>query len=119
MELGTGRNWFGPLEVWAEERLARVLEANAQRWFDRWARSDAGRRLLAAAMADVAADAVAPSADGGSSLLEDVLVAVVARMGRDGPLRRRLLAALEASGQEGEARVGDRKVGGRCAPRRG
>jgi len=99
--MAAGRNWIRPLEGWAEERLAHVLEANAQRWLDGWMRSAAGRRMLAAAFADVAADAIAPSADGGSSLLEDVLVGVVARMGRDGAIRGRLLAALGAPDEAG------------------
>lgn len=90
-----GWNPLAPLEAWTEERVAEVLERDAQRLIDRWARSAAGRKLLTALLADVAADAVIPPvAGGGSSLLEDVVVGVVARMGRDPALRARLLQAL-------------------------
>lgn len=92
-----------PFELWAEERVGAVLEANAQRWLDGWMRSPAGRRLLATVFADVAADALAPTGDGGSALLEEVLVGVVARMGREPQLRARLLEALGAGGTRPQA----------------
>lgn len=90
-----GWNPLAPLEAWTEARVSEVLERDAQRLIDRWARSAAGRKLLTALLADVAADAVIPpTTGGGSSLLEDVVVGVVARMGRDAALRARLLQAL-------------------------
>jgi len=97
MAVGAGRQWLGPLEGWAEERIAHALEPRMQRWFDRWSQSAAGRRMLASAFADVLADAVAPGADGGGTLLEDMLVGVATRLGRDARVRRRLLEALGAA----------------------
>lgn len=94
--MGAGRSLLGPLEGWAEERITQAVEPRIQRWLDRWAQSASGRRLLAAALADVAADAVGTGLEGTGTLVQDVLVGVVARVGRDEAVRRRLLEALGA-----------------------
>lgn len=90
-----GNGWLGPLEAWTEARLVHVVEPRMQRWIERWMRSVAGRQMMTEVVADVVVDAV-QGGDGGSGLLEELVVHLNRRLAERPGVRSRLLEALGA-----------------------